>query len=89
MKKNPFFCMSVAATFMMSVAACSNETIEPDPNGSANISPEDGVYMTVNFDMPTAPGARSYTDGDNSSNNGVEIGKDSENHVSDIVILLA
>lgn len=88
MKKN-FIYGLLAAAALMTVGACSNETPLPGAGGDDS-SNEDGVYMTVTFDMPTASGAsRSYTNGDNSSNNGQEIGSEEENAVSDVVLVLA
>ncbi|MDE6339194.1 MAG: hypothetical protein K2K97_05335, partial [Muribaculaceae bacterium] len=49
----------------------------------------DGVYLSVNIKMPTADNTRSYTDGDNSSNDGTEIGKDYENNVNTVYLVLA
>lgn len=87
MKKNFIYGLFAAAA-LVSAAACSNDSPIPgEGDGSSN---EDGVYMTVNFDLPTSTkGSRSYTDGDNSSNNGEEIGSDKENKVQDVVMVLA
>lgn len=88
MKKNRIFGMLAAAALLLG-GGCSDDVADPEKNGGTNISPEDGVYMTVNFDLPTAGGTRSFTDKDNYSNSGVEIGSDAENMVSDVVIVLA
>lgn len=89
MKKNRIYCMATALALLG--GACSSDTFEPgSDNGGNGVSPDDGVYVSVNFTMPSASkGTRSFTDGENSSNNGVEIGKDSENKVTEAVIVLA
>lgn len=89
MKKNRIYCMAMALAMLG--GACSSDTLDPgSDNGGNGVSPDDGVYVSVNFTMPTASkGTRSFTDGDNSSNNGVEIGKDYENAVGNVVIVLA
>ena len=86
MKKNRIYCM--AAAIAMLAGSCSSDTFEPGNSG--NVSPEDGVYMTVNIAMPTAAkGTRSETTGPNQSSGGVEIGQDYENKVSEVLIVLA
>ncbi|MDE6768384.1 MAG: hypothetical protein K2J78_01520, partial [Muribaculaceae bacterium] len=71
--------------------ACSNDVINPEGGKTPNISDEegDGVYMSVNIKMPTGGGTRSYTDSINSSNSGTEVGKDYENNVNTVYLVLA
>lgn len=49
----------------------------------------DKAYMTVQVNMPSAPGTRSNTTDDGGSNSGVEIGKDYENNVKRMYVVLA
>lgn len=78
--------------FLPMLAACSaDEPLAGSNSGSdSGIRPEDGVYMTVNMSL-AGDGAqtRSFTDGDNSSNNGSEVGTDKENNVNSVLIVLA
>ncbi|MDE5808255.1 MAG: hypothetical protein K2H76_09065, partial [Muribaculaceae bacterium] len=78
--------------FLPILASCSAD--EPLSGGNlgsnVEINPEDGVYMTVNMSL-AGDGAqtRSFTDGDNSSNDGTEVGTDKENNVGSVLIVLA
>lgn len=69
------------------IAACSSDDlVKTDPG---KIIPEgEGLYITVNF-APYNKGTRSYTNGDNSSDGGVEEGSDVENKVKKALIVLA
>ncbi|MDE6810827.1 MAG: hypothetical protein K2J15_00585, partial [Muribaculaceae bacterium] len=72
------------------LASCSTD----DPVNGGGTTPgddiRDGVYMTVNINPNGRPGGtRSQTNGDNSSDGGVEIGKDNENNVKRVLIVLA
>ncbi|MDE6553107.1 MAG: Mfa1 family fimbria major subunit [Muribaculaceae bacterium] len=89
MKKNLIF-GALSAAALLFAGACSNDVIEPgSENGGNAVNPEDGVYLAVNFDLPSAKGTRSYTDGENSSNGGTEVGQDFENTVRTTYIVLA
>lgn len=90
MRKNRIFGM-LSATALLFAGACSNDVIDPgsQAGGENGVNPEDGVYLAVNFDLPTAKETRSYTDGENSSNSGTEVGHDYENTVSEAYIVLA
>lgn len=82
--------LSMAAIAAMMLGACSDDKISdgPDsPNGPVDNT--EGVYMTVNIQMPSTGTSRSFTDDENSSNDGIEIGKDYENNVSNIYLVLA
>ncbi len=90
MKKNRIFGLASAITLLLA-GGCSNDVID---SGAQNVQqgtevPEDGTYITVNFDLPSAKETRSFTNGDNSSNGGQEIGHDFENKVSEAYIVLA
>ena len=89
MKKNRIF-GALSAMSLLFAGACSNDIIDPNKGGTSNVvNSEDGVFLAVNFDLPTAKGTRSYTDGNNSSNSGTEVGKDYENTVRSTFIVLA
>ena len=89
MKKNLIF-GALSAAALLFAGACSNDVIEPgSENGGNVVNSEDGVYLSVTFDMPSAKGTRSYTDGDNTSSGGTEVGWDFENTVKTTYIVLA
>ena len=69
------------------LASCSNDEIVE--NGG-NYNPDGpGYYMGVNIVTNYGGGTRSFTDGDNSSNDGIEEGYAKENHVGSLMIVLA
>lgn len=71
------------------LAGCSDD-FNPDSNSSGNAdSNAPSVYLGVNFQMPGMGSTRSYTDGDNSSSNGTEVGTDIENNVNEVLLILA
>ncbi|MDE5849102.1 MAG: Mfa1 family fimbria major subunit [Muribaculaceae bacterium] len=70
------------------LTACSQNDF-PDNGNGIEVNENDGVYMTVNFAPNTQKGTRSYTDGDNSSNTGVEVGSDVENKINKVLLVLA
>lgn len=89
MKKNRILGFLLPAAFLLLAGACSSDTL--DPNGSTDaiqVDPNEGVYLTVNFDLPSEKGTRSYTDGDDSSSGGTEVGTDDENAVKNVAIVL-
>ena len=88
MKKNRILSM-VSASLLLLCGACSDDTLNSGSTDNLGSNPEDGVYLTVNFDMPVAKDTRSFTNGDNSSNSGTEIGQDYENAVSSVAIVIA
>ncbi len=69
-------------------SACSNDTLAPEGNGFQGTT-EDGVYFSLDIQLPDGKSTRSYTDGDNSSNNGVEVGTDKENNIAQVLLVLA
>ncbi len=68
------------------MAACSSDA--PDGGGTNGDEIKDGVFMTVNIN-PNGRLTRSQTNGDNSSDGGVEEGSEAENNVKKILIVLA
>lgn len=88
MKKNRILSFLSAGVLLLT-GACSNEILDQGKgNDQKDIDPSDGVFMAVNFDLPTAKETRSYTDSINHSNNGTEIGKDYENVVGSVAVVL-
>lgn len=72
------------------LTACSNDDFPQGGDGSnSGVRDGDGVYMTVNFSPVNKNQTRSYTDGTNSSNSGVETGTDDENNIKRVLIVLA
>lgn len=86
------FFMSMLA--MCTIAACSNDELGNDPIVDPDAS-QDAVYMNVQVQLPVAGGStRSKTntpdDGDyGTSTDGTEVGKDYENAVNRILLVLA
>ena len=85
MKKIKFLWTLMALPLL---AACSSDDLVKTDSGKTNIPEGEGFYMTVNF-APFNKGTRSYTNGDNSSNGGVEVGSADENKVNKALIVLA
>ncbi len=70
-------------------AGCSNyEVLTSDGGTTPSVNDGDKVFMSVNVKLPTAGGTRSETTDNGQSNSGVEIGKDYENNVSTMLIVL-
>ena len=90
-----------ALTSVALLTACSDDTLQEGGTGGSgtdNAVTGDGVYVTINIDLPSAGGSRSATDYDpdydnpddySKSDAGVEIGKDYENMISEAVLVLA
>ena len=70
------------------LTACSNDDFPEQGGSDANYGEGEGVYMTVNFSPVNKDNTRSYTDGDNSSNTGVETGTDEENNIKRVLLVL-
>lgn len=92
MKKNKFYLGAASMLLTGMLAACSAD--DPKADGGAEI-PDDGgkVYMTIDITSTTPDGTRSSTtdkpDGNGSnSSEGSEVGQDSENKISNIMVLL-
>ena len=70
-------------------AGCSNdEVLTADGGTTPSVNDGDKVFMSVNVKLPTAGGTRSETTDNGQSSSGVEIGKDYENNVSTMLIVL-
>ena len=85
MLKVKHFIWTLAALPML--AACSQNDFPGGENGPV-VNENDGVYMTVNFAPNTQKGTRSFTNGDNSSSDNVEIGTDAENKINRVLLVL-
>ena len=89
---NKFFTALLAVG--MAVGCSSDETATEIDGGGIDVHPDDQVYMSVSVTLPTmGGGTRSETvDPDNdasASDTGIEIGKDYENKVERMLIVLA
>lgn len=92
MKKNRILGLA-SAIALLAAGACSNEMIDPNKNQGGLLNTDDnagGVYMTVDFKMPTGnEGTRSETEEGGGSTGGTEVGSDAENNVTSALIVLA
>lgn len=70
-------------------ASCSEKELNSGKTGPDNVNPKDAVYMNVAVQLPVGPGTRSVTNPGGGSNNGTEVGKDYENLVKSILLVLA
>lgn len=68
--------------------SCSSENETPTPPSDPGTNGP-GYYMGVNIITNAAQGTRSFTDGDNSSNDKTEVGYDKENYVGSMLVVLA
>ena len=76
----------------LALVGCSDDKLAPDSPGHGHGTGNDdseGVYMNVNIKMPSGAYGRSYTSGDNESNDGTEVGKDIENNVTNVFLVIA
>lgn len=88
MRKNRILGM-LSATALLFAGACSSDPLDlGEQYGSGLEKDGPGVYLAVNFDLPSAKETRSYTNGDNSSSSGVEYGHDYENTVKEAYVVL-
>lgn len=76
------------------LAGCSNDTLTGDESDVDLNGSKDAVYMNVSVQLPAGGAARSETNtpdnGDYvTSEDGIEIGKDYENEVKEILLVLA
>lgn len=74
------------------LAGCSDDIVNPDDNGNGSGNGTDdgpGLYIGVNFSLPGNGGTRSVTNGDDSSSDGEEVGKDYENNINEVLLILA
>ncbi len=80
--------LGAMAAFTM--VGCNDDKVAPnDPNQGLGPDSEDGVFISVDIQMPTTDSSRSYTDDDNHSNSGTEVGQDYENNVNTVYLVLA
>lgn len=89
MKKFSKFFLGLASVALM--ASCSDDLGKEmgNPGLEDPDAAEASVYLGVSFRMPGMSQSRSFTDGDNSSNNKVEVGTDVENNVNSVLVVLA
>ena len=91
MKKSKFYLGTALMSLACLMSACSSD--EPAGNGTDIIDNGEKVYMSVSVSLPTAGGSRSVTDtpndGTSSSSDKTEIGKDYENKVTNMLVILA
>ncbi len=71
------------------LVSCSNDVIVPGKEDPNQVHEQEGVYMALKIQLPGIEGTRSYTDGDDHSNSGIEVGKDYENYVGRVMLVLA
>lgn len=71
-----------------SLTGCDKDNLDSDDSGNNGL--KDAVYMNVNVLLPSAAGlGRSSTEEGGGSSDGTEVGKDYENNVSNILLVLA
>ena len=85
----------LAASSVVLLAGCSDDLVT-GTSGQEGLNPDDntpGVYIGVNFQMPGMGSTRSTTtdpaDDQSTSNAGVEVGKNYENNVNEVLLILA
>lgn len=71
------------------LAACSSEELVSGGEGGAGQDNGEGAYIGLTIQMPGAGDTRSTTTDTGGSSNGVEVGKDMENNVNSILVVLA
>lgn len=77
-----------AAAVVIGFAGCSQDDLGvTNPGGEVN--PNDAVYMNVTVQLPTGNGTRSVTGENGGSDSGEEVGKDYENNVNSVLLVLA
>ena len=71
-----------------SLTGCDKDNLDSDDSGNNGL--KDAVYMNVNVLLPSAAGlGRSSTEEGGGSSDGTEVGKDYENNVSNILLVVA
>lgn len=95
MRKSKLYQLFVAA-FALAFVGCSQDDEWTDgQDNSENVTSKDAVFMNVTVQLPVAgAGSRSNTDTDTgddygSSSSGVEVGRDHENVVNTVLLVLA
>lgn len=77
-----------AAAVVIGFAGCSQDDLGvTTPGGEVN--PNDAVYMNVTVQLPTGNGTRSVTGENGGSDGGEEVGKNYENNVNSVLLVLA
>ena len=86
MKSLSKFFIGILAIWSLTV--CDKDNLDSDDSGNNGL--KDAVYMNVNVLLPSAAGlGRSSTEEGGGSSDGTEVGKDYENNVSNILLVLA
>lgn len=78
---------ALASALMLTACSSDEPFVGDDPNGGSQEG--EGVYMGLTIQMPGTSGSRSQTVPPGQSTDGTEVGKDYENIVSDVLIVLA
>lgn len=69
------------------LTGCGSDNIVNDEPGSYPVDPNDAVYMNITMQLPGAGSSRSTTGENGGSTGGVEIGKENENKVNEIMMI--
>lgn len=78
---------ALASALMLTACSSDEPFVGDDPNGGSQEG--EGVYMGLTIQMPGAGGSRSQTVTPGGSTDGTEVGKDRENNVDNVIIVLA
>lgn len=78
---------ALASALMLTACSSDEPFVGDDPNGGSQEG--EGVYMGLTIQMPGAGGSRSQTVTPGQSTDGNEVGKDYENNVDNVIIVLA
>lgn len=78
---------ALASALMLTACSSDEPFVGDDPNGGSQEG--EGVYMGLTIQMPGTGGSRSQTVEPGQSTDGNEVGKDYENTVTDVIIVLA
>lgn len=87
MKKRNLSRFFMGMLTMCAITACSDNELGNEPVVDPGAS-TDAVYMNVTVQLPTGPGTRSETLPGGGSNDGTEIGKNYENSVRSVLLVL-
>lgn len=68
-------------------AGCSSDNFVTDEPGTYPVDPQDAVYMNITMQLPDSRGSRSVTIPGGGSSSGVEIGKDKENKINEVMMV--
>lgn len=88
MKKGKFYQLFTPVLALALIGCSSDMPVDDGTGGNQNDS-KDALYMTVNVQLPVGHGSRSNTTGPGTSSDGNEIGKDYENSVTSVLLVLA